>query len=282
VIDSGLWRFQYAELPLRGALLNLGPEWAELVAEQGYDLAATAWLGQSLLSVGLLSGLAKVAPKLTLQVAGTGGIELLVAQTLRPGALRGMLKPRRLGSEQTTLQGRMVMTWELADQPQQPRQSIVPLNQPTLAAAMQDYFRDSEQLQTRFYLHADPQQAFGIVVQRIAGDETDVAQALAVLDRWDLRSLPKQPEQFLGVLLERDIQILDGPQPWAVRCHCDDASVSRVVLSLGLDDARALLAEQGQIEAECGYCGRSYTFAPDYVESLFAAQAAEPQPPNTH
>lgn len=280
--DTGLWRFQYADLPLRGALLNLGPEWAELIAEQGYDAAASAWLGESLLAVGLLSGLAKVAPRLTLQVADMGSITLLVAQTLRPGALRGMLKPRCLGAGPSGVQGRMVMTWELASQPQQPRQSIVPLNQSSVAAAMQDYFRDSEQLQTRFFLRADQHQAFGVVVQRIAGDDAEVEDALAVLDRWDLHSLPQQPEQFLGVLLERDIQILDGPQPWEVRCHCDEASVSRIVLSLGAEDARALLAERGQIEAECGYCGKTYTFLPDYVESLFAAQAAEPQPPNTH
>nr|MBV6628340.1 Hsp33 family molecular chaperone HslO [Oceanococcus sp. HetDA_MAG_MS8] len=280
--DSGLWRFQYADLPLRGALLQLGPEWAELVAEQGYDATASSWLGQSLLAVGLLSGLAKVAPKLTLQVADVDAMDLLVAQTLRPGALRGMLKPRSLGEQPLVGQGRMVMTWELADQPQRPRQSIVPLVQANLAAAMEDYFRDSEQLQTRFYLHADRHQAFGVVVQRIAGDDADVDDALSVFDRWDLRTLPAQPEQFLAVLLERDIQILDGPQQWMVRCHCDEASLSRIVLSLGADDARALLAEQGHIQAECGYCGKVYTFTPDYVESLFAAQAAEPQPPNTH
>lgn len=272
VIRGKLWPFRYPDLPLRGALVALGPEWAELVAERNYGEHSAALLGQALCTVALLAGSAKTPPKLTLQLSGAAGVDLLVAQSLQPGRLRGMIKPADLAAMPFNQGGRLVMTLEAPKQ-EQVAQSIVALDGDNLAAAMQTYFEQSEQLPTRFYLYADKNQAFGVMVQRVAGTHDDVSGALQVVENWALESLPPEPEKYLGALLENDIELLEPTQDWAVQCHCDSAKVSRMILGMGAGEAQDLLAKTGKVEVECGYCGAQYRFDKAQIEQLFRADA---------
>lgn len=274
-LNGTLWPFRYAGLPLVGGLVRLGPEWAELVNERGYSAHSAQLLGEALCTVALLAGSAKTPPRLTLQLSGAADVQLLVAQSLRPGQLRGMIKPAELAALPFGKGGRLVMTLESEHQ-QEAAQSIVPLDGDSLAQAMQQYFDQSEQLPSRFYLKADQQQAFGLLVQRVAGDDADVSSALQVVENWALPELPPQPEQFLAALLDHDITLIEPTQPWKVECHCDAGSVSRMLLGLGIDEARDLAEKQGSIQIECGYCGAEYAYDRAQVEQLFAADAAEP------
>lgn len=272
-VAGTLWPFRYPALPLRGALVSLGSEWAELVRERGYGETSAALLGQSLCTVALLAGSAKNPPKLTLQLSGAAGVELLVAQSLKPGLLRGMIKPIDLLTMPFHQGGRLVMTLEVPGQ-EQIAQSIVALDGDNLAVAMQAYFEQSEQLATRFYLFADQTQAFGLMVQRVAGSHDDVSAALGVVEDWALQTLPPEPQKYLGALLENDIELLEPTQSWEINCHCGAANVSRMILGLGADEANDIVAKTGHIEVECGYCGAQYRFDKLQVEQLFRADAS--------
>ncbi len=275
LMTGTLWPFRYHDLPLVGGLVALGPEWAQLVADRGYNQQSAQLLGEALCTVALLAGSAKNPPRLTLQLSGAADVQLLVAQSLRPGQLRGMVKPADLSALPFGKGGRLVMTLE-SERQAQAAQSIVPLDGGSLAEAMQQYFDQSEQLPSRFYLKADQQQAFGLLVQRVAGDATDVTAALQVVENWALPELPPEPEKFLGTLLDHDIELIEPTQAWKVECHCDAGSVSRMLLGLGLEQARDLAEQKGSIQVECGYCGAEYAYDRAQIEQLFAADAAAP------
>lgn len=270
-----LWPFRYHDLPLVGGLVALGPEWAQLVADRGYSPQSAQLLGEALCTVALLAGSAKNPPRLTLQLSGAADVQLLVAQSLRPGQLRGMVKPADLSTLPFGKGGRLVMTLE-SERQIEAAQSIVPLDGDSLAEAMQQYFDQSEQLPSRFYLKADQHQAFGLLVQRVAGEATDVSTALQIVENWALPELPPEPEKFLGTLLDHDIELIEPTQTWKVECHCDAGSVSRMLLGLGLEEARDLAEKNGSIQIECGYCGAEYAYDRAQIEQLFAADAAAP------
>lgn len=279
-LTGTLWPFRYHASPLYGGLVQLGADWPALVAERGLSKAAASLLGESLCTVALLAGSAKNPPCLTLQLSGAAGVELLVAQSLHPGQLRGMVKPKNLAEPPFGKGGRLVLTLERdrrSAQPAEAAQSIVPLDGQGMAEAMQEYFIQSEQLATRFYIYADAQKAFGIMVQRVAGDDSDVSEPLSVLERWALRDLPPEPEKFLGALLEHDIELVQPTQTWAIQCHCDSGSVGRMLLGLGRDEAQKIVTERGKIDIECGYCGAEYVYDAARVDQLFSA--AEDAPP---
>jgi len=62
-------------------------------------------------------------------------------------------------------------------------------------------------------------------------------------------------------------------------CRCSDARVAGLVRALGIDEARAALAEQGALTVTCEFCGRDYRYDSVDVEQLFAADGpAQPSP----
>jgi molecular chaperone Hsp33 len=61
-------------------------------------------------------------------------------------------------------------------------------------------------------------------------------------------------------------------------CHCDVLRVANVLRSLGLEELRAILAEQGAVTVTCEFCGRPYRFDAIDIERLFAAGASPETP----
>ncbi len=53
------------------------------------------------------------------------------------------------------------------------------------------------------------------------------------------------------------------------RCHCSRKRAESAVLSLGKEDALALIGEQGAITVHCHYCNTDYTFTKEDAERLF-------------
>jgi molecular chaperone Hsp33 len=54
--------------------------------------------------------------------------------------------------------------------------------------------------------------------------------------------------------------------------------VQSVLRSLGIEELRGILAEQGTVTVTCEFCGRPYAFDAIDVERLFAAGASPEAP----
>ena len=48
------------------------------------------------------------------------------------------------------------------------------------------------------------------------------------------------------------------PRTVSVRCNCNRAGISRLLLSLGREEVDSILAEQSAVEVTCEFCGRDY------------------------
>ena len=72
---------------------------------------------------------------------------------------------------------------------------------------------------------------------------------------------------------------LFGVTPVRFSCRCSAARVAGLVRSLGLDEARAALAEQGALTVTCEFCGRDYRYDAVDVEQMFAADGSVQQNP---
>ncbi len=57
------------------------------------------------------------------------------------------------------------------------------------------------------------------------------------------------------------------------QCHCSEARAAAAVISLGREDAMALIAERGEISVHCDYCNTDYRFGAADVEKLFSEKA---------
>jgi molecular chaperone Hsp33 len=69
-------------------------------------------------------------------------------------------------------------------------------------------------------------------------------------------------------------------------CRCSQERVSHMIRSLGVEEVDSILAEQGQVEVACEFCGLQYRFDPIDAAAIFTGlipAASEPTPPaNLH
>jgi molecular chaperone Hsp33 len=206
-------------------------------------------------------------------------------------------------------QGRCAITLDPQDrQPgQQPYQGVVPLHGDRkeklekVSEVLEHYMLQSEQLDTTLVLAADEHVAAGLLIQRLplqgeanlAGsgvgraDEDEIGRnedynRIAIL----AKSLKR--EELLGLdadtILHRlfwEEQVLrfapqDGAHAPRFACTCSRERVSGMLRSLGRDEVESILAEQGQVEVACDFCGAQYRYDPVDAASVFLQQAQMP------
>ena len=206
-------------------------------------------------------------------------------------------------------QGRCAITLDPLDkQPgQQPYQGVVPLQSGShgvarepfqeLSQVLEHYMLQSEQLDTRLVLAADDNVAAGLLIQRLpvegagnlAGQRNEdqiglneafnrIAHLAATLKREELLSL--DADTLLRRLFwEEDLRRFE-PQAGAMgprfSCSCARERVGAMLRSLGRDEIEGIIAEQGQVEIACDFCGIKYHFDPVDAAGLFMPAGSQP------
>jgi molecular chaperone Hsp33 len=284
-----LHRFLLENISVRGEWVHLDASWQALLERHDYPSVVRERLGEAYAAVALIAATLKFDGSLILQITGSGPLHLLVVQATGSRALRGLARYRDAvpAGDLTEIFGadaRMVITLD-PGAGRERYQGVVDLEGGHLAAALDAYFRRSEQLPTRVWLAADAGQASGLLLQGMpAGDgapaspdSEDWIRATLLGDtvtRGELLGLPA-PELLLRLFHEEGIRLLEG-QPMRFACGCSREKVEGMLRGLGAAEVRATLAEQGEIEVTCEFCNARYRLDAVDTEALFAAD--EPQP----
>jgi molecular chaperone Hsp33 len=183
---------------------------------------------------------------------------------------------------------------------QQPYQGVVPLfddhGKPIdkLSAVLEHYMLQSEQLDTTLVLAANDTVAAGLLIQRLplegagnlAGsmvsqeneDEIGlnehynrIAMLASSLQREELLSL--DVETILRRLFWEErvtrFEPLVGETAPKFACNCSRERVAKMIVALGADEAQEIIAERGDIEVACEFCGVQYHFDPIDAAQLF-------------
>ena len=145
----------------------------------------------------------------------------------------------------------------------------------------------SEQLDTRLVLAADDHLAAGLLIQRlpVAGegnlggdarnedgigqseDYNRIAHLAATLTREELLTLDAQT--LLRRLFWEEPVRHYAPQVPRFACRCSRERVRQMLNGLGREEADDILAERGDVEIACDFCGQQYRFDAVDVGELF-------------
>jgi molecular chaperone Hsp33 len=206
-------------------------------------------------------------------------------------------------------QGRCAITLDPKDRMpgQQPYQGVVPLfgdqgeKLENLSEVLEHYMLQSEQLDTVLVLAADDKVASGLLIQRLpvegegnlAGKSDSVAREAVLGESEDFsriailaKSLKR--EELLTLDAETILHRLFWEEPLArfepllgeagprFACSCSRERVGQMIRSLGTTEVESILAEQGQVEVGCDFCGAQYRFDPVDAAGLFTAAVNTP------
>lgn len=258
-------RFLFPETDIRGELVRLDESLEAILGTHDYPLAVQGLVGEAVAAVALLAGTLKFSGRLSLQAQGRGPVSLLLAECTHDGQLRALA--RHDGELDTAANigaligdGTMVITIT-PDQGRQ-YQGIVPLEGDTLAQCLEGYFQQSEQLPTRLWLASGNGRAAGLMLQRLPDQVASGAEnrnqwehleALAgTLKMEELLDLPA--ETVLRRLFHETPPRLPEAQPLRFGCTCSRERTENALLSLGADELKTLLDEDGEATLTCDFC----------------------------
>ena len=83
----------------------------------------------------------------------------------------------------------------------------------------------------------------------------------------DGRSALALVEDVLG---EFELEVLEEA-PVEYRCYCSRDRVTRALISMGREELRSLIDEQGGAELTCQFCDRVYGYSKEDLEALLAS-----------
>jgi molecular chaperone Hsp33 len=263
---------------VRGFAVEIQSGIPEMLGWRHYSPDVERLLGQALAATPLLAADLRDEGRFNIQFKGRGALEMLVTQIDEQLKLRGMAKsaPDAHGDFHSLMQGGMLACLLEPRAGAEQYRAIVDIHGHSLAEALEGYFERSAQLPTRIRLASTEGKFSGLLIQRkpegigLEGDNWEHVQALfgtlgdEELLATDTITLLNRlfPEEQVRVFAERPIHLA---------CRCDHAGISAMLLALGEDELRSIVAEQGHIEVTCEFCGRHYRFEAAEVNNLFTA-----------
>lgn len=271
--------FLFEQLDIRGAWVQLGPDWRAMTAGRHYAEPVEELLGQLAVVTTLITANLKQAGRLTFQLRGDGDVSLLVMDCDEQLRLRGMARatPDVAAGNVTTLLGKGAMTLTLDTEAlRQPYQSHVPLQGDTLAAVFEHYLEQSEQTPTRLWLAANHETAAGLFLQALPGakmrdaDGWNRVQILADTVRADELLELGSIKLIERLFPEEDVRVYD-PRPVSHHCPYDLAKIHAMLVSVGQAECESIIAEQGEIRVHDDMCNHEYVLDAAAVGALFTA-----------
>jgi len=309
-----LHKFIFDGLPVRGMLVRLTGSWRELLQRRDgvrgaapYPPEVRMLLGEMAAAGVLMQANIKFNGALILQVLGDGPVKLAVAEAhpdlsfrttakvvgdVPPGArLEALLNVHGKGRCAITLDPKGNLPG------QQPYQGVVPLHgdrrEPLqeVSEVLEHYMLQSEQLDTRLVLAANDEVAAGLLIQRLpvegegnlgARNEDEIglsegfnriAHLTSTLTKEELLGL--DAETLLRRLFWEESVTRFQPLTPRFACTCSRERVRSMLESLGREEVDGIVAERGNVEVGCEFCGTQYRFDAVDAAELFT-------PPGNH
>jgi molecular chaperone Hsp33 len=294
-------------LKRRAANVETGP-YAEPVRHLLGEMTAASVLMQSNI---------KFNGALVMQIFGDGPLKLAVVEVNPNLSLRATAKVVGELGDASTLpemvnvnnEGRCAITLDpLNKMPgQQAYQGVVPLFDDhrnklnKFSDVLQHYMLQSEQLDTTLVLAANDTTAAGLLIQRlpIKGEGNLAAKATMEdedeigrnedYNRISILASSLTPDELLNLDAETILRRLFWeeklvrfePLTPSFACSCSRERVSNMIRSLGTEEVESILAERGEVEVGCDFCGEQYRYDAVDAAQIFTGTPTPPPAPSS-
>tara|TARA_R110000744_G_scaffold30868_6_gene72917 strand:- start:2033 stop:2839 length:807 start_codon:yes stop_codon:yes gene_type:complete len=263
----------------------LNSAYQEIIKRKQYPLSLEKLLGEFVAAIALLRDIVKIDGVLSIQAKGNGFLSTLMTECDEHQNLRGIAQWDESQDVPDTFSLKEVLEGGYLAITIQPRngqryQGIVEIVGDTLSECLEQYFSQSEQLPSRVWLAANGAQCGGLFLQRLPLEQAKEGDE----DAWErfthLASTVKE-EELLGLetesLLHRlyheeEVRLYDT-KPMQFGCSCSRQRTLDAVMSLGSEEIRELLIEQGSVKVDCQFCAEKYEFTEDDLTDMLGDQA---------
>ncbi len=251
---------------------------------------ASAALGRTLTAVAIMgAGLKNETDSVTLQFSGDGPLGKIVAVTDSKSRVRGYVqnplidlplnKKGKIDVGSGIGKGSMSVVRDLGMK--EPYIGQVPIVTGEVAEDITYYYAKSEQTPTAVGLGVlvdtdySIKASGGFMIQLMPFATEQTAE---ILEK-QIRSLPSVTDMITSGMTAEDIlfcvtegfdMIMDNNYITPLyECKCSKDRMERALISIGKEELRKLIEEQGEAELCCQFCDRKYTFNKNELQALY-------------
>ncbi|GAB7260842.1 MULTISPECIES: Hsp33 family molecular chaperone HslO [Dickeya] len=279
-----LHRYLFENHAVRGELVTVSDTFQHMLANHDYPVPVKNLLGEMLVATSLLTATLKFSGDITVQLQGDGPLKLAVINGNHQQQMRGVARLQGDIAADSSLRdmvgnGYLVIT--ITPTEGERYQGVVGLDGDDVAACLENYFQQSEQLPTRLFIrtgeHDGRQCAAGMLLQVLPaqhGNREDfdhLTQLTATVKAEELFGLPAN--DVLYRLYHQENVTLYEPQPVVFKCHCSRERCADALMTLPADEVSDILAQDGQIDMHCDYCGSHYLFNAQDIDNIRQSSA---------
>lgn len=264
-----------------------------------YPASVQELLGEMAAAGVLMQSNIKFDGALILQIQGDGPVKLAVAEVSADLSLRATATLLGEVAHDATLSqmvnvnnlGKCAITLDAKGRRpgQQAYQGVVPLfddhkeKLEHISEVLAHYMLQSEQLETTLVLAADDKLAAGLLIQKMpagGGKVTTAVQKelesdpnyLDAYNRISILASSLKRDELLTLDVDTILRRLFWEEPLLrfeppaaensphFACTCSRERVGRMLKSLGREEAESIIAERGEIEVGCEFCGQQYRY----------------------
>lgn len=279
-----LHRYLFENHAVRGELVTVSDTFQHMLANHDYPVPVKNLLGEMLVATSLLTATLKFSGDITVQLQGDGPLKLAVINGNHQQQMRGVARLQGDIAADSSLRdmvgnGYLVIT--ITPTEGERYQGVVGLDGDDVAACLENYFQQSEQLPTQLFIrtgeHDGRQCAAGMLLQVLPaqhGNREDfdhLTQLTATVKAEELFGLPAN--DVLYRLYHQENVTLYEPQPVVFKCHCSRERCADALMTLPADEVSDILAQDGQIDMHCDYCGSHYLFNAQDIDNIRQSSA---------
>lgn len=249
---------------------------------------ATAALGRTLTMTAFMGSMLKnPEDKVTVYIKGDGPLGGIVATTDGEGMVKGYVysplvdiplnKQGKLAVGKAIGKGYLSISKDLGLK--EPYMGSVPLVTGEIAEDFTYYYAKSEQTPTAIALGVlvdtdlSAKYAGGFIIQLMPNSDDDTAKRIED----NIKALPPVTEMMAQGLSGEDIikKVADGfeikflePAEYDYRCDCSREKIEKALISLGKDELKDIIENEGKAELTCQFCPKVYRLNKEELEEL--------------
>ncbi|MEQ8556752.1 MAG: Hsp33 family molecular chaperone HslO [Henriciella sp.] len=280
--------FSSETLPVAGRVVRMGSQTlSPILQRHAYPDHLGEILGEALLLATLVGSGMKFEGRVMTQAEGDGPVSMLVGEYHKDGSVRAYSRfeqerwaylekvNKGLKPHMPQLFGPMGRLGLIIvhDKPgMQPYQGIVPLAKGSLQECAEDYFHQSEQIETCLAMAVKRDQAGewhggGMMMQKIAGDdargdtEDGWLEAQALFNTLTPEELISEeiaaPDLLYRLFHEGGVR-MEAPQLLIDRCTCSEDRLRKTLSGMADESLHDMVEPDGTLKVDCQFCARHY------------------------
>ncbi len=249
---------------------------------------ASAALGRAMTAGVMMGAMLKGDEKLTIKIEGGGPIGVILVDSNAKGEVRGYVTNPQTHfdlNEQGKLDvrravgtdGMLTVVKDIGLKDYFTGQT--PIVSGELGEDFTYYFVTSEQVPSSVGVGVlvNPDNtikaAGGFILQLLPGTEEETIVALenrlqTITPISKMIESGMSPEDILEELLgKNNVQVLEK-MPVTFQCQCSRERIENALISLGKQEIRSIIEEEGKAEANCHFCNEKYQFSKEELEQL--------------